>query len=66
MIDHSPELRTDLIFHRELGTVTDRGDYLVLETPSEPFYYYGNLLHLARPPAPGEVAAWRERFALLP
>ena len=42
--------------------ITDRGDYLVVETPDDPGYYYGNLLVLPAPPQPGEVALWVQRF----
>ena len=39
-------LTTDLALHATRGRVTDRGNYLVVETPDDPGYYYGNLLVL--------------------
>ncbi len=44
------------------GKVTDRGDYIVVETPDDPGYYYGNLLVLPAAPQVGEVAYWTRRF----
>ena len=54
--------RTDLIFSRFEGEVTDRGDYLVVQTPSNPTYYWGNYLLFAQPPQAGDYARWRELF----
>lgn len=54
---------TDLIFWRENGRVTDRGDYIVIETPDDPTYYFGNLLIFARAPRDGDAPRWRELFA---
>lgn len=45
--------RTDLIFHRFEGEVTDRGHYLVIHTPSNPSYRWGNLLIFDAPPEAG-------------
>jgi len=45
------------------GKITDRGDYLVVQTPDDPGYYYGNLLVLPAAPLAGEVAHWMQRFA---
>lgn len=55
-------LRTDLIFHRFEGEVTDRGRYLVVRTPSNPTYRWGNLLIFDAPPGPGDFGRWTERF----
>ena len=44
--------RTDLIFPRFDGVVTDRGDYLVVRTPSNPGFYWGNFLLLDAPAGP--------------
>ena len=47
----------------EGSNVDDRGDYLVIRTPSNPGYWWGNFLLLASPPQPGETASWLERFS---
>jgi hypothetical protein len=36
--------RTDLIFARAHGQVANRGDHLVIRTPSNPGFYWGNFL----------------------
>jgi GNAT superfamily N-acetyltransferase len=48
--------RTDMIFHRQGGVVTPRDNYLVVRTPDNPGYYFGNYL-LVRGDGP-----WEERF----
>jgi GNAT superfamily N-acetyltransferase len=55
-------LQTELALAATRGTVTDRGDYLVIETPDDPGYYYGNLLVIPAAPQVGEVAYWTRRF----
>ena len=54
-------LATELELAATCGTITDRGDYLVVRT-NDPSYYLGNLLVLASPPQVGEVAYWTRRF----
>jgi hypothetical protein len=54
---------TDLIFHRGEAIVTDHGDCLVVETPHNPSFYFGNLLHFAAPPREEDAALWPARFA---
>jgi GNAT superfamily N-acetyltransferase len=55
--------RTDLMIRTLEGSqVSDRGDYLVIRTPSNPTYWWGNFLLLAQP-EPGRAAAWVARFA---
>jgi GNAT superfamily N-acetyltransferase len=56
-------LGTDLELARTRGTVVDRDDYLVVTTPDDPSYYYGNLLVLPAAPQVGEVAYWTRKFA---
>lgn len=62
--------RTDLLFHRYEGEVVERPDCLVIRTPEQPGYYWGNLLLFPSPPAPGDCPRWmarfREEFADLP
>jgi len=55
--------RTDLIFHTFEGEVTDRERYLVIRTPSNPSYRWGNFLIFDAPPQPGEYATWTQLFA---
>ena len=55
--------RTDLIFPSYDGQVADRGDYLVVRTPSNPTFYWGNFLLFRRPPDKGDERRWRKLFA---
>jgi GNAT superfamily N-acetyltransferase len=55
-------LTTDLALAATRGRIADRGGYLVVETPDDPGYYYGNLLVLPAPPQPGELARWMRTF----
>lgn len=55
--------RTDLIFPAFDGEILDRGSYLVVRTPSNPTFYWGNFLLFDRPPAPGDVERWPRIFA---
>lgn len=54
--------RTDLIFQRFEGEVIDRGNYLVLLTPSNPTYRWGNMLLFTDPPGVGDFERWRYLF----
>ncbi|HEX5707878.1 MAG TPA: GNAT family N-acetyltransferase [Pyrinomonadaceae bacterium] len=54
---------TDLFFWRSFGRVTDRGEYMRVETPTQRGWYFGNLLLFARGPADGDLARWRELYA---
>ncbi len=54
--------RTDVMFIRFSGEVTDRGDYLVLRTPSNPTYHWGNYLLFRNPPATGDFERWTAHF----
>lgn len=56
-------LTTDLALAATRGRITDRGGYLVVETPDDPGYYYGNLLVLPAPPQAGDVARWVRTFS---
>ena len=55
--------RTDMIFHEFDGDVIDRGDYLVIRTPTNPNFYWGNFLLFSRPPQKGDFEVWRDLFA---
>jgi ribosomal protein S18 acetylase RimI-like enzyme len=55
--------RTDLILLACGGELIDRGDYIVVRSPQNPHYWWGNFLLWRRPPAAGDLERWRERFA---
>lgn len=55
--------RTDLIFPKFDGRIIDRGDYLVILTPSNPTFYWGNFLLFPDPPGKGDFDNWRTIFA---
>jgi hypothetical protein len=55
--------RTDLIFPQFDGIIADRGDYLVVRSPLNPTFYWGNFLLFASPPQPGDLDTWRDLFA---
>lgn len=55
--------RTDLMIRTLEGSqVEDRGNYLVIRSPSNPTYWWGNFLLLAES-APGQAANWVATFA---
>ncbi len=55
--------RTDLMIRVLEGSqIEDRGDYLVIRTPQNPTYWWGNFLLLAAP-RPGQAARWVTKFA---
>jgi ribosomal protein S18 acetylase RimI-like enzyme len=56
-------LATDLELARTRGRCIDRGGYLVVVTPDDPTFYFGNLLVLPAPPEAGEVTRWTQTFA---
>ena len=59
---NSKGLQTDLFFWQNNGTVVDRGNYLRIETSSNPDYYWGNLLLFEQPPAEGDYERWQALF----
>jgi ribosomal protein S18 acetylase RimI-like enzyme len=55
--------RTDLALLALAGsTIEDHGDHLVVRSPHNPAFWWGNFLLLARVPAPEETDRWLERF----
>lgn len=62
MEPRSLSYRTDLFFPDFDGKVVDRGDHLVITTPKNPTYHWGNFLLFARPPRQGDLATWTELF----
>ena len=56
--------RTDVALRALEGAeVTDRGDHLVVRTPGNPDFWWGNFLLLRQVPGPGQAGAWLARFA---
>jgi GNAT superfamily N-acetyltransferase len=56
--------RTDLmVLSLEGSQVEDRDDYLVIRTPANPGYWWGNFLLLEAPPQPGETGSWLKIFS---
>lgn len=58
----SPGLATDVEIARFEGVLTERPGYLVVETPGNPGFYWGNFLIYPAPPAPSDEPVWREDF----
>jgi GNAT superfamily N-acetyltransferase len=55
--------RTDLTLLQLGGSlVEDRGTHLVVRTPENPTFHWGNFVLLARPPEPGTGRHWLEVF----
>lgn len=54
--------RTDLIFARFGGVIEERGDCIVVRTPGNPFFYWGNFLLLPVPPRDDGLSHWLQRF----
>lgn len=57
-----PGWRTDFILHREGAVVHERADCIVVRTPSNPGFYWGNFLLLPEPPRDDELVHWLARF----
>jgi ribosomal protein S18 acetylase RimI-like enzyme len=56
--------RTDIMLRLlEGGERSDRGDHIVVRSPANQSYWWGNFLLLAAPPAPGDVSRWLASFA---
>lgn len=55
--------QTDLALLQVAGSVVeDRGTHLVVRTPANPTFHWGNFLLLATPPEPGSGGFWVEVF----
>jgi ribosomal protein S18 acetylase RimI-like enzyme len=55
--------RTDLHVLRLGGSeITDRGDYLIVRTPADPSYWWGNFMLLGGPVEPGSVPTLLKRY----
>jgi ribosomal protein S18 acetylase RimI-like enzyme len=58
-----PGWRTEFILHRHGALIHEHDDCIVVRTPANPTFYWGNFLLLPEAPADADLAAWRERFA---
>jgi ribosomal protein S18 acetylase RimI-like enzyme len=54
--------RTDLFFPKFEGEIHDRGDYLVVLTPTNPGFHWGNYLLFSSPPSKGDFERWKDLF----
>ena len=54
--------QTDLIFARFDGEVIARGDHLLVLTPGNPTYWWGNFLLFQQAPGPGDFDRWMALF----
>ncbi len=55
---------TDLMLLRMSGSVvTDHGSHLVVRTPENPGFWWGNFVLFDAPPRPGDAARWEAVFA---
>ena len=57
-----PGWATDFFLHRHGAIVIERDDCIVVRTPENPNFYWGNFLLLPQAPADGELAFWLQRF----
>jgi RimJ/RimL family protein N-acetyltransferase len=55
-------IRTEMIFHRFDGVVLDRGTYLIVKTPSNPGFFFGNFALFFEAPKPGSLGRWKTVF----
>jgi GNAT superfamily N-acetyltransferase len=55
--------RTDLIFPKFDGQILDRGSYLVILTPTNPTFHWGNFLIFPNPPGKGDLETWKAIFS---
>jgi GNAT superfamily N-acetyltransferase len=62
LADLRPGWRTDFILHRFGAEVIERDDCLVVRTPANPTFYWGNCLVLPHAPLDEDLAHWRARF----
>lgn len=55
-------LSTERMVQRLESTVVERDDYLVVRTPDNPGYFWGNCLVFRQPPEAGALARWERAF----
>jgi ribosomal protein S18 acetylase RimI-like enzyme len=59
---HSLGRRTDLIFARFSGSVSNKDSYTLIQTPSNPGYHWGNFIIFDHAPGVGSLKNWTEIF----
>lgn len=59
---NSLAFQTDLFFHRFTGIVIEYDEYLVVKTPTNPTYFWGNLLYFSKPPTADSFHVWKDVF----
>ncbi|WP_374562046.1 GNAT family N-acetyltransferase [Ideonella sp.] len=57
-----PGWRTDFLLHRVDGEIIERDDCIVVLTPGNEGFYWGNCLMIADTPADADLAHWLQRF----
>jgi GNAT superfamily N-acetyltransferase len=58
-----PGWRSAFFLHHFDAVVAQRADCIVVRTPANPLYYWGNFLLLPEAPRDDQLAHWRARFA---
>lgn len=53
---------TTLIFSRFSGSVTDRGDFTLIQTPKNPQFHWGNFIIFEKAPTGGDLPRWKQLF----
>lgn len=54
--------KTDLIFAKFSGEITEKEDYILVQTPSNPNFHWGNFLVFKNAPRPGDFKRWTQIF----
>ncbi|MEK8033536.1 GNAT family N-acetyltransferase [Ideonella sp. DXS29W] len=60
--DFRPGWRTDFLLHRVGGEVIERDDCVVVRTPSNEGFYWGNCLMIPETPSNADLPYWLRRF----
>lgn len=56
----NPVYQSDCIFHEYNGEIIERDDYCVIQTPSNPDFYFGNLILFRSTPKNGDMKRWSQ------
>ncbi|MCK5126247.1 MAG: GNAT family N-acetyltransferase [candidate division Zixibacteria bacterium] len=54
--------KTDLLFSKFSGQVIDKGEYLLIQTPENPTFHWGNYILFQEAPQKGDYKKWTELF----
>jgi GNAT superfamily N-acetyltransferase len=54
--------RTELLVNGFENRIEDRGEYVFVQTPTNPGFFWGNLLIFRRPPTSRDITEWPEIF----